>query len=703
MKIKRIQVKNIGPYVNKNVMNFDVSDTVKRMVLIGGKNGAGKTTLFNAIKICLYGCVAYGFESNNTKYFAEIEKIINANEKLKKIGEAEVTIDLLMDDGKYDHTYTFIRAWKVTSKRITESFTVYKDSTVLSETEKSDFESYLLQTLPPNLFRFYFFDGEKISDFVFNSNKNSDFKDAFLKLCNLDTMEIIRENFRRISRSKAKGTMSISAEYDRCCEADNLIAQRVECAEEEYQEVSNEILLIEQRLAALDKTYAKGGGISKKEWLSMQDQIAKEETRREEHNKWLKDVANNIIPFIILKDQLEELKLQIELEHKAQVNANLKSTIDTPQIKSIISGVLNRTNIELADDISEKIIYEIASYASYTSQITPILNLSDFDRYELTAKINSYLAFDINRIKEATNDIKTSLSHVKRLRKKIERSSIENYDGYLQMKSDLNEQKSEAVQHLLEMDKELQELRAQKVASASKLAKAQSNYEAILKKQSINDISARALLAFDELQKTLYDKSVRLVEQGFSRYFANLINKSDLIDGIHIDEKLNVLPYKKKHFKAEEIRKVIEKNGEEYLVAQIGLYAYEALQDKLITGEYEFDLPVEVKQQLSAGEKQIFIMALYQALSQLNKINVPYIVDTPFARIDKEHRGKILDRFFKELNGQIIILSTDEEIVGEYQENISDIVSNTFVLNHISNGSTEILANTYFGGKYNDK
>ena len=64
------------------------------------QNGAGKTTLFNAIKICLYGCVAYGFESNNAKYFAEIEKIINANEKLQKIGEAEVVIDLLMDDGK---------------------------------------------------------------------------------------------------------------------------------------------------------------------------------------------------------------------------------------------------------------------------------------------------------------------------------------------------------------------------------------------------------------------------------------------------------------------------------------------------------------------------------------------------------------------------------------------------------------------------
>ena len=80
------------------------------------------------------------------------------------------------------------------------------------------------------------------------------------------------------------------------------------------------------------------------------------------------------------------------------------------------------------------------------------------------------------------------------------------------------------------------------------------------------------------------------------------------------------------------------------------------------------------------------------------KIDVPYIIDTPFARIDKEHRGKILEQFFKQLNGQVIILSTDEEIVGDYCNVISDIVSNTFVLNHTINGNTEILSDTYFGG-----
>ena len=698
MKIQKIKLNNIGPYISNNEFNFDVSNISKRMVLIGGKNGAGKTTLFKAIKLCLYGCIAYGFESINAKYYSEVEKIINSNERLKRTGEAGVSIDLLLDDGKYNDTYTFVRKWKVAGKRISETFDVYKNGELLDLTAKSDFESYILHLLPPNLFRFYFFDGEKLSEFVFSGNKDSDFRDAFLKLCNLDTMEIIRENFRRISRGKAKDSVDFSQEYNRCANEDTLAAVRVEKAEEEYVETENLILSIDEELAVLEKTYSKGGGISKKEWKSMQDQIAKEEARRNEKRKWLKDVANNVLPFIILNQQLECLREQIQLEHKAQIDSNVKATIDTPEIQLIIEQVLDSCGVEPSTDITKKIIFQIGNYASVSDGIIPILNLSEFDRYELNAKINTLLSFDITRIKKATDDIESSLKCVKRIRNKMEKSSVDNYDEYLQKKSELNERKADLSKQLLELDKELQKLRADKAVTASKLAKAKTDYEAILKKQSINDISARALLAFDELQDLLYSKSIKAVEKGFAEHFKALINKSDLIDGIHIDENLNVLPYKNKHFIAKEIRRSLMINGTEYIIAQIGLHAFEILQAKLSSGEEEFDLPVEVKQQLSAGEKQIFVMALYQALSALNKINVPYIIDTPFARIDKEHRGNILEHFFKQLKGQIIILSTDEEIVSNYMDVVSDVISNTFVLNHTSAGNTEILANKYFGG-----
>lgn len=697
MKIQRIKLFNIGPYVDENEFVFSTNDKEKRMVLIGGKNGAGKTTLFNAIKVCLYGCVAFGYETINSKYLLEIDKLVNSTIKLQKNSEAEVELDLLLDDGKYNDVYTFIRKWKIGSKRIAEVFEVRKNNRILSVTEKEDFENYILHLLPPNLFRFYFFDGEKLSDFVFNGNKDSDFKEAFLKLCNLDTMEIIRENFRRISRNNAKDNSSFSHEYEVCLKEDALAACRVEHAEDEYKSIELSILAIDEQLVQLEKAYAKGGGISKKEWRSMQEQISKEEVRREEKRKWLKDIANNVLPFIILRNNLLELKEQIVLEHKSQMNLSLRTTIDTPEIRSIISAVLKDCGMELSEDITEKIISDISNYSAQIGNAEAILNLSDLDRFEIIAKINNLLAFDANRIKEATEDIEASLKCVKRIRKKIERSSIESYDEYLQKKSELNEQRAKLTQQLLELDKELQQLRAHKAISASKLSKAKATYEAFLKKQSINDIAARALLAFEELQEILYKKSIRAVELEFGIRFSSLINKSDLIDGIHIDQELNVLPYKNKKFVTQELRKSLLTNGAEYIIAQIGLYAYEVLQKKLLTEEEEIELPVEVKQQLSAGEKQIFVMALYQSLSQLNKINVPYIIDTPFARIDGEHREKILRRFFKELKGQIIILSTDEEIVSNYKEVVSDIISDTFVLDHTIGGKTAIRANAYFG------
>lgn len=698
MKIKHIKINNIGPYVNDNCFEFDINNGDRRMVLIGGKNGAGKTTLFNAIKICMYGCTAYGLETNNAKYFAEVEKIINSNEKLKKVAEASVIMDILFDDGKYDYVYTFNRSWRISGKKITETFFVYKDGVLLENGEKSDFENYLLQLLPPNMFKFYFFDGEKISDFIFNGNKDTDFKDAFLKLCNLDTMEIIRDNFKRITRSKNKGTNGIEEAYDRCFEEDTLMTDRVAYAEDEYNQISRQITAIDDQLVALEKEYSKSGGITKMEWKSMQEQISREEVRREDKRKWLKDIANNVLPFVILRTELQQVQSQINTEHKARIDANLRSVISTYEVKSIINGVLANAGVELNKDITKKIIEEIVAHTEETSNITPVLGLSEKDELALTAKINSLLSFDTNRVKEATRDIEGSLRTTKRIREKMDKCSVDNYEEYLESKSELNEQKSQLISKLMELDKELQTHRAEKAVSASKLAKAKADYEVYLKKQSVNDISARALLAFDELQDILYQRSIRLTEKNFEMFFNALINKSDLIDGIHIDSNLNVLPYKNKTFKAAKIKSILDKNGPEYLIAQIGLHAYEILQEKLDTDEESFDLPVEVKQQLSAGEKQIFIMALYQSLSQLNKINVPYIIDTPFARIDKEHRTKILEQFFKKLNGQIIILSTDEEIVGEYKETVSDVISNTFMLNHTAQGNTEIISDLYFGG-----
>lgn len=63
----------------------------------------------------------------------------------------------------------------------------------------------------------------------------------------------------------------------------------------------------------------------------------------------------------------------------------------------------------------------------------------------------------------------------------------------------------------------------------------------------------------------------------------------------------------------------------------------------------------------SAGQRQVRMLAFYEALRRLAKLVPPLIVDTPLARLDKEVRATVLNQLY--LSGhQSIILSTNAEL-----------------------------------------
>ena len=83
----------------------------------------------------------------------------------------------------------------------------------------------------------------------------------------------------------------------------------------------------------------------------------------------------------------------------------------------------------------------------------------------------------------------------------------------------------------------------------------------------------------------------------------------------------------------------------------------------------------------SAGEQQLFSLALIQAVLRVSKRNFPIIVDTPLGRLDERHRIALM-RQFASLPGQVILLSTDTEVVGQALEVVSGNVAQVYVLKH---------------------
>jgi len=104
----------------------------------------------------------------------------------------------------------------------------------------------------------------------------------------------------------------------------------------------------------------------------------------------------------------------------------------------------------------------------------------------------------------------------------------------------------------------------------------------------------------------------------------------------------------------------------------------------------------------SAGQRQVRLLAFYEALRRLAKVVPPLVVDTPLGRLDKEVKNAVLDRLY--LTGhQSIILSTNSEIDphSEQFEVIRKRLGRVYTLHpHGEEGSTDYqvkIKADYFG------
>ena len=694
MRIKSILLYNFGSYEGKTFFDTHTTNNGKNIILIGGKNGAGKTTLFTAIRLCLYGHKSMGYKNINSYYNRSIIKLLNNNAKLQRPAHSYVEMQIELSNGHEIDVYTLHRAW-ILDEVLTEKFYISKNSISLTEIEISDFEKYLLSLLPPELFNLYFFDGEKIADFFLEEGSNSRIKDAFLTLCGYDTFEIMRKNFKRIGVGKTDKSPDLSA---------YLVAKETLESKKQIQsdlmnhlkQCVDEIVSCESEIVALDKIYHQSGGVSEEEWNQRLNIIKEEEKKRETYNALLKKWANEIIPFLMVRDQIYTLKKQIEKENKAQKFHNFKEVLTNPIVKNLVNGDLS-------------VILEAAS-AEFSGSKKVILDLSLEQSVLLLAHINKILNFDITKVVKYKSAIKRSISQTAKIRQELEHSNITSVQEYMQQRAKLFETKSLLLVQRLELERQLTENRDELLQVESELSRIKIRFENELKQASIKDISARAIIMLDKLQQTLYTRQIKKVEEFFRKEIKILMRKTNFIDDIQIDNDFNIHIFRNEKIEVKRLLAAFRTNTDQQVIAMIGNVAYQYIQNlsaasdsvSIIQFFKNFDkdkimLPLEIdKTSLSNGEKQIFIMALYHSLIQLCNHEIPFVIDTPFARIDTEHRKNISTHFFSKLKGQVFILSTNEEINLTHMQILKDKIAATYMLENTNDKQTVVINNKYF-------
>ena len=699
MKINRITLENFGSY--EGIATFETREQDgKNIILIGGKNGAGKTTLFTAMRLCLYGFMSMGYKSHNAYYSRAITKLINNTVKMTKPSIARVEMDVSISNGHEMDQYILTRIWTL-NETLGEEYCVLKNGIPLDTDEIADFNKFLFSIIPPELFNLYFFDGEKIADFFLEEGSNARIKGAFLTLCGYDTFDIMSKNFRRVSSANEGSSANALNEYLGAKIHYQEASEAYTSKKREFDDCLTAITNCEAELKELEQNYTHGGGISKDEWDGYIAELKAEEKKREVNNAWIKRIANEYLPFLIIRDQIERVENQLIEENNNRKYTDFCEVLESPLVKEAMR-YFGGTNA----------VAEIKSlaYSSYGNKSQQILDLSFESAAAVLALVRDILDFDSERIIKIKKGIKASINRSAKIRKKLDECNIDSVQVYMQRKNALLQAQTQLLNQRIQLSEVIQEMEKAMLEAEAALAKAQNALEEELKKESISDISSRAILMLDKLQSVLYHKQIEKIEAFFRNEINLLMRKTRFIDDIHIDDEFNIHIYRYDEFDARQLINILTTNMDSLLDNFASSEAFKQLQK--LTGytdakdiiqylrvhnETILTLPVEIeKTSLSNGEKQIFIMALYHSLVQLCNHELPFVIDTPFARIDTEHRHNISKHFFSKLNGQVFILSTNEEINSKHVAIMKDKIAVTYMLENADNTRTSVSRNAYF-------
>lgn len=691
MKIKRISLYNIGPYIDLNTFDINI-DRERNIVLIGGKNGAGKTTFFKSIKTCLYGCKVWGFDAPCKEYYSIINGLVNSKSMYANSAVAYVEIELYFNDGKQTNIYTLHREWKKSKMTFCEFFNIKKNGEYIIGHEEDDFINYLLSIIPPDMFNFYFFDGESIAEFFLGSDGNKNFRNAFLKLYGLDTLSIMIENFNRnIKKSSIQN--SSYAVYLKSKQNYEIAESKHFALTNELKSLESELDSIQMQLEALQVGYKKDGGISVVDWKKLNSDLLKEENERDNINRWLKEIANHYLPFVILSNELDSLLIDLGESQKAERKAVILDAFLSEEFKYQLDTFIRDNNAQniCAEDIARFIS---KSFETNDNQISYDLSISQLNK--VIAQIYEKKSFDVKGIADAVRKLNKSLNNSKKVRDLLAASNIDNYEIFIEKKQKLESCLSELKAQIDSKQKELELSRQELDILAKELSSSKTAYESVLKSKSISNISERAAAAFSLVEDKLVARQSKILQDEFINCFNSIINKNNFIDGIVIDKKINVIPYKRIKIKREQLENY--KNHNQEFLPLFNDASLIIDMNKLDFGEVDYiKVPAPVTAPFSQGERQVYIMSLYLALLKTSHKDIPFFIDTPFARIDSNHRENIVAEFFIKLNNQMFVLSTDEEIVGNYKSMLDSKLSNTFKLLISNYGSTRIVPDSYFG------
>jgi len=609
----------------------------RNVYLVGGMNGAGKTSVLEAIHLCLYG----------QKKKDVVFKAINRSEMAKGNAACSFELHFETDEG---NTVVVKRGWqapatmnKLRPNDLEEKLTVIKDGKRVTVASPQMWQDYLDATIPQGITQFFFFDGEKIQEMAADEHAAYKLRSSMEAALGIGFVRRLIDDLKHVRDEERRNRTDISDEDIRLKENELQIHRRKkEKLESQRSEIVEDIEQFTQELDERKKRFASLFGFDPD---NIDETKAKERrrvqlsTKLSEVEHRIRSLAEQSLPLVLLGRHFGSLRDQIEAEAQARRQEAVRDVAE--DLGNAVAETVREFETEerkqplgeaeyrvLRDKIVD-VVREFGPGEQAHKQVAALLNLSETAAAKILVRLeeveNAWNG-EFERLLAEHKEIRVKHDEVER---EIGTTQVgeQEQEMYAQLQAEMENYSTQIGrkrEELRQVEEELGRLNDIIVTRERELDMLYQKHSGAKEQAALLTQTEKAMELLSEYMEALRRMKIGRLKTSTTEMYKRLASKGDLISEIEIDP-------------------------DTYLIT---------IRDH--RGH------VVQKQNLSAGEKEVFAISLLWGLAQTSQLPLPIVIDTPLSRLDSTHRDRIVSNYFPEAGHQVIVLSTDTEVDQDY-------------------------------------
>jgi DNA sulfur modification protein DndD len=663
MIFDEIKIHNLFSYYGEQVFDLRKPSEGRNIVLISGRNGFGKTSLLNSVKL-LFGGVTESLRRSvqRGRMPSERQYILGTgedwlgmmNRRAYVEGQNECGIQIIWQEEL--GTVQVSRRWVVNGEKVHNELII--KASFLPEMITDTAQDFLNERLPLDYLPFFFFDGEQIQELT---EANAAVQQQHIeRLLNIAPINTLRDYLTKVITEWKRDALDEKTQTKLSKLENELESLEIQYTTKEHlsRDINYNIEELEERLRQLERVMdgMQAFRSQRDEVLLKREQQQLEEQRAQLETKIAETLPRDI-PLLanikLVKSTMAQLSELLDTQSHTQEHQLLKELI-----ASLPNELFDKPPYPLDEQqrhfYQDRLVQLLHQRISNLIPLKTVLRLEPSRIKSIFGQLQRYTLEEI--LRERINDL-PSLQKIKSQLKKIDEQletinslSADERTRYQQHKVEQKKYQNELINKKAEFKKLQSEMkRLETEMSHKKLTITQQQKQVELNAQTRKKLDLANSLRdfFTQLKERLKDKQKEQIEQAINHYFPILMTAHNMISHIRVTSDF-------------ELR-------------------YENAEGQTL-GINNF----------SSGMKQLAATTLLWALKEVSGKNIPLIIDTPLARIDREHQDNLLRQYYPNIGKQVIILPTNSELDERKYEQLKPFIYKEYCLLNSQGDSTEI-------------